>query len=92
MKLRALLVATTILLSPYASPATVAHVNDGAIQKSVTYELKRHPEFLKTKIKVESKGAIVFLSGFVQTLEQKRDASLIVSQVKGVHAVQNNLA
>jgi len=64
---------------------------DASITTSVKTALFNNSQIPLSRIHVETDKGTVLLSGFVRTFQQKSEAGILASQVRGVSAVQNNL-
>jgi osmotically-inducible protein OsmY len=67
------------------------NVNDTTITTSVKSKLASDKLVTLTRVGVETVNKIVYLTGEVQTPEQKSHAGSLASQVGGVRQVVNNL-
>ena len=66
-------------------------VDDSVITSSVKTQLASDKLVTVTRVEVETNNGIVYLTGQVQTAEQRSHIGSIASQVKGVKKVVNNL-
>jgi len=66
-------------------------VDDSVITSSVKTQLASDKLVTLTRVEVETNNGIVYLTGQVQTAEQRSHIGSIASQVKGVKKVVNNL-
>ncbi|MCW5575782.1 MAG: BON domain-containing protein [Burkholderiales bacterium] len=67
-------------------------VDDLALNIRVEDALKEHPELGTQSIRVMASGAVVTLSGTVDTAANRDLAGRVAAGVEGVEAVQNKLA
>src|SRR6185503_2767552 len=67
-------------------------VDDKQITERVEDGLKREPVYKFNEVEVKTFSAVVQLSGFVNTDDQKRRAGEIAQQVQGVAQVVNNIS
>jgi hyperosmotically inducible protein len=70
---------------------TVEHTDDATLTAYVKTQLAAEKPNPLTRVGVETKNSIVYLTGEVDTAEQKSRAGSVASQVKGVKQVVNNL-
>ena len=70
---------------------TVEQTDDATLTTYVKTQLAADKPNPLTRVGVETKGGIVYLTGEVETAEQKSRAGTVASQVKGVKQVVNNL-
>lgn len=91
---RVLILAAAALTAVAASAATItvteSRLVDQRIQADVTSTLSRNTE-LSGRVAVESKDAVVTLSGYLATQGQVRRAAREASQVAGVKFVVNEI-
>ncbi len=66
-------------------------VDDSVITSSVKTQLASDKVATLTRVEVETNNGVVYLTGQVQTAEQRSHIGSVVSQVKGVKRVVNNL-
>ena len=66
-------------------------MDDSMITSSVKTQLASDKLVTLTRVEVETNNGIVYLTGQVQTAEQRSHIGSIASQVKGVKKVVNNL-
>ena len=66
-------------------------VDDSVITTSVKTQLASDKVGTLTRVEVETNNGVVYLTGQVQTAEQRSHVGSVVSQVKGVKRVVNNL-
>ena len=66
-------------------------VDDSVITSSVKTQLASDKLVTLTRVEVETNNGIVYLTGQVQTAEQRSHIGSIASQVKGVKKVVNNV-
>jgi osmotically-inducible protein OsmY len=66
-------------------------MDDSMITSSVKTQLASDKVVTLTRVEVETNNGIVYLTGQVQTAEQRSHIGSIASQVKGVKKVVNNL-
>jgi len=66
-------------------------VDDSYITSSVKTQLATDKLVSLTRVEVETNNGVVYLTGQVQTDEQRSHAGSVASQVKGVKRVVNNL-
>ena len=67
------------------------NIDDGTLTTYVKTQLASDKLVTLTRVGVESNNGIVYLTGEVETAEQKSRAGSVASQVKGVKQVVNNL-
>jgi len=67
------------------------NIDDGALTSSVKTQLASDKLVTLTRVGVETNNSIVYLTGEVETAEQKSRIGSIASEVKGVKKVVNNL-
>jgi hyperosmotically inducible protein len=67
------------------------NIDDGNITASVKTQLASDRLNTLTRVGVETHNRIVYLTGEVETIEQKSRIGSIASEVKGVKQVVNNL-
>ena len=66
-------------------------MDDSMITSSVKSQLASDKLVTLTRVEVETNNGIVYLTGQVQTAEQRSHIGSIASQVKGVKKVVNNV-
>lgn len=66
-------------------------MDDSYITSSVKTQLASDKLVSLTRVEVETNNGIVYLTGQVQTAEQRSHIGSLASQVKGVKRVVNNL-
>ena len=66
-------------------------MDDSMITSSVKTQLASDKLVTLTRVEVETNNGIVYLTGQVQTAEQRSHIGSLASQVKGVKRVVNNL-
>ena len=66
-------------------------IDDSYITSAVKTQLASDKLVSLTRVKVETNNGIVYLTGQVQTAEQRSHIGSLASQVKGVKRVVNNL-
>ena len=66
-------------------------MDDSMITSSVKTQLASDKLVTLTRVEVETNNGIVYLTGQVQTAEQRSHIGSIAAQVKGVKKVVNNL-
>jgi len=66
-------------------------MDDSMITSSVKTQLAADKLVTLTRVEVETNNGIVYLTGQVQTAEQRSHIGSLASQVKGVKKVVNNL-
>ena len=66
-------------------------IDDSVITTSVKSQLATDKVATLTRVEVETNNGVVHLTGQVQTAEQRSHVGSVVSQVKGVKRVVNNL-
>ena len=66
-------------------------VDDSVITTSVKTQLASDKVGTLTRVEVETNNGVVYLTGQVQTAEQRSHVGSVASQVKGVKRVVNNL-
>ena len=66
-------------------------VDDSYITSSVKTQLASDKLVSLTRVEVETNNGIVYLTGQVETAEQRSHIGSLASQVKGVKKVVNNL-
>jgi hyperosmotically inducible periplasmic protein len=67
------------------------NIDDGAITSSVKTQLASDKLVTLSRVGVETNNGVVYLTGEVETAEQKSHIGSLASQVKGVKQVVNNL-
>lgn len=67
------------------------NIDDGTLTSYVKTKLASDKLVSLTRVGVETNNGIVYLTGEVQTAEQKSHSGSLASQVKGVKQVVNNL-
>ena len=67
------------------------NLDDGVLTTSVKTSLASDKLVTLTRVGVETNNGIVYLTGEVETDEQKSRVGSVASQVKGVKQVVNNL-
>ena len=67
------------------------NIDDGAITSSVKTQLGSDKLVTLSRVGVETNNGVVYLTGEVETAEQKSHIGSVASQVKGVKQVVNNL-
>lgn len=67
------------------------NIDDGNITTSVKTQLASDRLVTLTRVGVETNNGIVYLTGEVETAEQRSHIGSLASQVKGVKQVVNNL-
>ena len=67
------------------------NLDDGALTTSVKTQLASDKLVTLTRLGVETNKGIVYLTGDVETTDQKSRVGSVTSQVKGVKQVFNNL-
>jgi hyperosmotically inducible periplasmic protein len=67
------------------------NIDDSYITGAVKTQLASDKMVSLTRVEVETNNGIVYLTGQVQTAEQKSHIGSLASQVKGVKRVVNNL-
>ena len=67
------------------------NIDDGAITSSVKTQLGVDRLNTLSRVGVETNNGVVYLTGEVETAEQKAHVGSVTSQVKGVRQVINNL-
>ena len=66
-------------------------IDDSVLTSSVKTHLASDKLVTLTRVEVETNNGIVYLTGQVQTAEQRSHIGSLASQVKGVKQVVNNL-
>jgi osmotically-inducible protein OsmY len=66
-------------------------IDDSYITGAVKTQLAADKMVSLTRVEVETNNGVVYLTGQVQTAEQRSHVGSIASQVKGVKKVVNNL-
>jgi len=66
-------------------------IDDSYITSSVKTQLASDKMVSLTRVEVETNNGVVYLTGQVQTAEQRSHIGSLTSQVKGVKRVVNNL-
>jgi hyperosmotically inducible protein len=66
-------------------------IDDSYITGAVKTQLASDKMVSLTRVEVETNNGIVYLTGQVQTAEQRSHIGSLASQVKGVRQVVNNL-
>ena len=67
------------------------NIDDSYITGAVKTQLASDKRVSLTRVEVETNNGIVYLTGQVQTAEQRSHIGSLASQVKGVKRVVNNL-
>jgi len=67
------------------------NIDDGALTSSVKTQLASDRLNTLSRVGVETNNAVVYLTGEVETAEQKSRVGSVASRVKGVKRVVNNL-
>jgi len=67
------------------------NIDDGNITTSVKTQLASDRLVTLTRVGVETNNGVVYLTGEVETAEQRSHIGSLASQVKGVKRVVNNL-
>jgi hypothetical protein len=67
------------------------NLDDGVLTSSVKTQLASDKLVTLSRVGVETNNAVVYLTGEVETGEQKSHIGSVASQVKGVKQVVNNL-
>jgi hyperosmotically inducible periplasmic protein len=67
------------------------NIDDGTLTSYVKTKLAEDKLNTLTRVGVETNNAVVYLTGEVETAEQKSRVGSVASQVKGVRQVVNNL-
>ena len=67
------------------------NIDDGALTSSVKTQLASDKLVTLSRVGVETNNGVVYLTGEVETGEQKSHIGSLSSQVKGVKQVVNNL-
>ena len=67
------------------------NIDDGTLTSYVKTKLASDKLVSLTRVGVETNNGIVYLTGEVQTAEQKSHSGSLASEVKGVKRVVNNL-
>jgi hyperosmotically inducible protein len=67
------------------------NIDDGNLTSSVKTKLAEDKLNTLTRVGVETNNGVVYLTGEVETAEQKSRVGSLASQVKGVRQVVNNL-
>ena len=67
------------------------NIDDGTITSSVKTQLASDKLVTLSRVGVETNNGVVYLTGEVETAEQKSHIGSVTSQVKGVKQVVNNL-
>ena len=67
------------------------NIDDGTLTSSVKTKLASDRLVTLTRVGVETNNGIVYLTGEVETAEQRSRIGSLASQVKGVKQVVNNL-
>ena len=67
------------------------NIDDGVLTSSVKTQLASDRVNTLSRVGVETNNSIVYLTGEVETGEQKSRVGSVTSQVKGVRQVVNNL-
>ena len=77
--------------SSMAGETAGQNLDDGVLTTSVKTQLASDKLVTLTRVGVETNNGIVYLTGEVETDEQKSRVGSVASQVKGVKQVVNNL-
>jgi len=72
--------------------STGEYVDDKALSVRVHSALGDNPEYKFGEVSVKSYRGVVQLSGFVNTVDQKRIAGDIAARVENVRRVENNIS
>jgi hyperosmotically inducible periplasmic protein len=67
------------------------NIDDGTLTSSVKTKLASDKLVTLTRVGVETNNGVVYLTGEVETAEQKGRIGSLASEVKGVKKVVNNL-
>ena len=67
------------------------NIDDGTVTSSVKTQLASDKLVTLSRVGVETNNGVVYLTGEVETAEQKSHIGSVASQVKGVKQVVNNL-
>jgi hyperosmotically inducible periplasmic protein len=67
------------------------NIDDGALTSSVKTKLASDRLNTLSRVGVETNNAVVYLTGEVETAEQKSRVGSVAAEVKGVKRVVNNL-
>jgi virulence-associated protein VapD len=67
------------------------NIDDGTLTSSVKTQLASDKLVTLSRVGVETNNGVVYLTGEVETAEQKSHIGSVASQVKGVKQVVNNL-
>jgi hyperosmotically inducible protein len=71
--------------------STGQYIDDKTLAIRVANALRDTPEYKLNSVTVQSFRAVIQLSGFVNTADQKRKAEDIAKRVEGVQRVENNI-
>jgi hyperosmotically inducible protein len=80
------------LLIKQASQTTGGAIDDSTVSAKVKTALTESKETKAHDIKVETRGGVVQLSGFVESEAQKAAATKVAQSVEGVKAVKNSIS
>ncbi len=67
------------------------YIDDAAITAKIKAAIVDSPSLKASRIKVETLRNVVQLSGFVESVEEKRKAEQVAKEIKGVKKVKNSL-
>jgi len=84
------LIAMSGCIAP-TGESMLQNIDDGTLTTYVKTQLAADKPNPLTRVGVETKNGIVYLTGEVETAEQKSRAGTVASQVKGVKQVVNNV-
>ncbi len=84
-------VQNNIIVKVVKQESPEEYIDDSVISAKIRADLVADTTISASDVKVEVYRGVVQLSGFVDTAEQVRKAGEIVSGIKGVKSVQNNI-
>ncbi len=66
-------------------------IDDRQVTKRVEHQLKASPVYKYSTVDVRTFDGVVQLSGFVNTEDQRRQATILAQRAEGVERVENNI-
>jgi hyperosmotically inducible protein len=85
------LIVTLVVLFFMTGATMGQNIDDGTLTSYVKSKLASDKVVSLTRVGVETNNGIVYLTGEVETAEQKSRSGSLASEVKGVKQVVNNL-
>lgn len=73
-------------------PSGELRASEKALRQRVLVTLQGEPEWLNATIEVDVRGATVWLTGSVDTINTKYRVEEVVKRVRGVEAIENGLS